>query len=346
MNPAAAAPRLAADHFDGSSGRAHPVQAWLHAGRLHWAGPEQPARDVPVRSAVWPERQRHGQRQVQLPDGGLLVFADAAAFDAWAAAGGVRAGGVVRWQQSWRLTLLAFALFVASLGVLWRWGIPAAARIAVAAMPAAVQVRIGERTLEYADRSWLKPSQLSSDEQAQVTQRFAEAVSAAQARSGPQPAYRIVFRDGGKMEPNAFALPDGTLVVTDALVTLLRDEPQAVVGVLAHELGHVRHQHGLRQAAQAGAVGVVAGLVVGDFSYLLATAPALLVQMDYSREFERQADAHARDLIRAARIDPRVMLVFFDRVEQQARKDAGQQLPSVFSTHPANRERIEFFSER
>ncbi len=42
------------------------------------------------------------------------------------------------------------------------------------------------------------------------------------------------------MGPNAFALPGGTIVVTDELVELLGDhEDCACSGVLAHELGHV-----------------------------------------------------------------------------------------------------------
>lgn len=340
------APRLAADYFDGVNGRAHPVMAWVEAGRLHWVAEGSSPRAVAASSAVWPERQRHGQRHVQLPDGGVLVFVDAPAFDAWADATGKVDGGVVRWQQSWRLTALALVLFAACLVVLWRWGIPAAADATVARLPEVVEAEIGHRTLTYADREWLKPSQLDARAQAAVLQRFTAAADAARAATGPQPAYRILFRDGGKLGPNAFALPGGDIVVTDALVNLLEDEPQATTGVLAHELGHVKHRHGMRQAAQAAALGVIAGLVVGDFSFLLASAPALLAQMDYSRDAERQADVYARDLLRGAGIDPSVMVVFFERVEREAKDDEKNALPIAFSSHPVSAERVAFFSQR
>ena len=165
------APRLAADYFDGVSGRAQPVMAWVEAGRLYWVAEDSSPRAVAASSAVWPERQRHGQRHVQLPDGGVLVFVDAPAFDAWADATGKVDAGVVRWQQSWRLTALALVLLAACLVVLWRWGIPAAADATVARLPEVVEAEIGHRTLTYVDREWLKPSQLDARAQAAVLQR-------------------------------------------------------------------------------------------------------------------------------------------------------------------------------
>ncbi len=345
MSKRAAEPRLSADYFNGRSGRAQAVSVWLAGARLHLVGDGLAPAPIPARDATWPERQRHGQRQVLLPDGGVLAFGDAQAFDAWAAAGGQGQSLVVRWQQSWHLTALALVLIVACLGAAWRWGIPAAAQTVVAWLPETAAAQIGQQSLAFLDREMLKPSQLDVPAQAGCAKRFADAAAAARAATGPQPAYRIYFRDGGNaLGPNAFALPGGDIVVTDALVKLLEDQPQALIGVLAHELGHVRHRHGLRLAVQAGSVAVVAGLVVGDFSALLAGAPALLAQMDYSRDFEREADAYARDLLRGAGIEPRVMVSFFERLAKERRSNDGERLPIAFSSHPADAQRIAFFS--
>ena len=143
------------------------------------------------------------------------------------------------------------------------------------------------------------------------------------------------------MGANAFALPGGDIVLTDDLARLMADMPDALVGVLAHELGHVRHRHGMRAVVQAGLVGVVAGLVIGDFSALLAAAPAVLAEASYSRDFEREADEDARSLMLAAGINPRVMVAFFERVA----KERPSQLPIAIASHPATEERIRFFSE-
>lgn len=343
--PAAGAPRLSAYYFDGRSGRAEPVCVWLEGERLHWTGDGIALASLPAHAAFWPERQRHGQRQVLLPDGGVLAFGDAPQFDAWAAAGGRGKSLVVCWQQSWLLSAFALVLMVVCLGAGWRWGIPAAAKTVVNWLPAEAEVQIGQQSLAYLDREMLKPSQLDAQTQAGYIKRFADAAAKALAVTGPQPAFRIHFRDGGKaLGPNAFALPGGDIVVTDALVKLLVDQPDAIVGVVAHELGHVKHHHGLRMVVQAGAVGVVAGLVVGDFSALLAGAPALLAQMDYSRDFEREADTCARDLLRGAGIEPRVMVSFFERLAKEQRSNDGKLLPIAFSSHPSDAQRIAFFS--
>jgi Zn-dependent protease with chaperone function len=119
--------------------------------------------------------------------------------------------------------------------------------------------------------------------------------------------------------------------------------------VLAHEVGHVRHRHGMRMLVQFALLGTVTGLAIGDFSSLLAAVPALLGQMAYSRDFEREADAESVRLLRTAGISPDVMVAFFERVDAWRRSKAGQLVgadfdPGIaFSSHPADAERIAFF---
>lgn len=113
--------------------------------------------------------------------------------------------------------------------------------------------------------------------------------------------------------------------------------------MLAHELGHVKYRHGLRVVAQAGVVGIVASVIVGDFSTLLAGASTLLAQAGYSRDFEREADTNSRELMLGAGIEPRVMVTFFDRLGEEARRNDDVALPIAFFSHPADAERIAFF---
>lgn len=337
------APRLAADWFDGRSARARPVEVWLDGVTLHFGD-----QSVPLHSLTWPERQRHGQRQVLLPGGGLLSFADADAFDAWAQASGRRDSAVVQWQQSWRLAALSLVLLVAGLWAAYRWGLPWAVDRAVDVLPRAAEHRLGEHLLSGLDGEWLKPSRLGAGQQQAWRQRWATAVSRSRANGGPAgpERFQVHFRDGGKaLGPNAFALPGGDIVITDQLLELLADEPDAVLTVLAHELGHVEHRHGLRLMLRAGAIGVVASVVVGDFSTLLAAAPALLASNAYSRDNEREADLYARTLARAGGVDASRMAIFFERVAKK--RDAvveSNPIAIAISSHPADEERVRFFS--
>ncbi|MCE4555739.1 M48 family metallopeptidase [Pelomonas cellulosilytica] len=338
-------PRLAADWFDGRSARPRPVEAWVRGGELHFG-----EHSAPLAAVTWPERQRHGQRQILLPGGGLLSFADAAAFDAWAVSSGRGDSLVVRWQQSWRLATLSLVLLIASLAAAYRWGLPWAVDITVDALPRSTEHAISRQLLSSLDGQWLHRTQLSASQQQAWRSRWDAALARARAHGGqavPEDA-QIHFRDGGKpLGPNAFALPGGDIVITDELLALLKDEPDAVMTVLAHELGHVQHRHGLRMLLRAGAVSVVTSVIVGDFSSLLAAAPALLATNAYSRDNERQADLYGRALARAGGVDTSRMAVFFQRLaERHKAKVEDGPVAIAFSTHPADEERVRFFSER
>jgi Zn-dependent protease with chaperone function len=335
------AARLPLQYFDGRSARARSAQAWIDGDQLH-VHVSDLAEAAPlhfdVSSVTWPERQRHGQRQALLPGGGLLVCADAQAWDAWVEGSGRRDSWVVRLMQSWRAAALAGALILISLFALWRWGAPLAANAVVRAMPEATNEELGRATLTQLDEYLLKPSQLSETERTDITQRFGRFVAA----SPGMPRYELAFRDGGKaLGPNAFALPGHTIVLTDALVVLMRDHPEAIMGVLGHEMGHLRHRHATRQLVQASLLGLASGLFVGDYSTVMAGAPVLFAQMAYSRDFEREADAEALAMLRAAGLSPQGMVLFFERLAKQGH--GNNSMPIAFSSHPADEERIRFF---
>jgi Zn-dependent protease with chaperone function len=340
---------LAVQWFDGLHPVARDATVWLDSGRLQvQADGGAPPRDYAAGKLRWPEPLRHGQRQILLPDGGVLAFADASAYDAWLAQSGRRHGLIPRWQQSGWLAFVSLLLLVATLFAGWRWGVPVAADTTVRFLPAMVDDQVGAQVLRELDRHWLKPSKLTWAQRQAVFDRFADAVDTALDRHALPKLihFDLQFREGGRgFGPNALALPDGTIIVTDELVRLLEDRPEALVGVLGHELGHVKHRHGMRLTLRASAVGLATGMLVGDFSVALAGAPALLAQQSYSRDFEREADGYARTLMRGAGIAPAVMASFFERIKQLHEESGERQMPfaTAFASHPADAERIAFF---
>ena len=335
------APRLRLDYFDGRSALAQTAEIWVDGTQLQLQTALAQL-SHPMSAVRWPERQRHGQRQVLLPDGGVLSCAQAADWDDWARGSLLPESATVRWMQSWRLVATACVLLIVLTGIGWRWGVPAVAQAVMAVLPTEADARVGEQTLASLDQQLLRPSTLSAAQQQAIAQRFDAATAMASRQLGALPAYRLHFRAASKaLGPNAFALPGGDIVLTDDLARLMADTPDALIGVLAHELGHVRHRHGMRQLVQAGLVGAAAGLLIGDFSALLAAAPALLAEAAYSRDFEREADEDARQLMRAAGIKPSVMVAFFEKVA----KERPGQPPIAIASHPATEERIRFFSE-
>jgi Zn-dependent protease with chaperone function len=330
--------------FDGRSARPRPVTLRIEGAELV-ADAEQSQQRWPLAQVRWPERTRHGQRVIELADGRRLQCPQPAAFDAWAAAHGRRDGLVVRLQQSWRAVLLALLASVLVLAAALHWGVPLAARGVLALLPPTVDQTVGERAWQSLQDDWFKPSRIAPERQAALRQAFGQALAQAHppAAGRAPPAWRLEFRAGdAALGPNALALPGGIIVVTDALVELLADRPDALLGVLGHEWGHVRQRHGMQGLLQASLVAGLAALVVGDFSSLLAAAPALLAQQSYARGFEREADAESVRLLRAAGHSPAAMVVFFQRI---AALPGRQAAPVALASHPADAERLRYFED-
>jgi Zn-dependent protease with chaperone function len=344
---------LAADYFDGRSARARPARVHLERGELVIAfdGGE---RRVPLTQVQWSERQRHGARIAHFTaagGGGSLQCDDSASWDAFVRAlPAAREGLVVRAQQSWRGVLVAVVLLVAVLAAGYRWGVPLAARGVVAVIPLEADAAVGRVALQSVEGRWLKPSQLASEHRARLAAAFERMVAAAFPDPASRPSYDLRFH-ASTIGPNAFALPGGTIVLTDELVTLLPDGDDAVLGVLAHELGHVRARHGMRLVVQVSLLGAATSAALGDFSGVLASVPALLGQMAYSRNAEREADAESVRLLKAAGLSPLAMVAFFERARVWRDSDEGRRKgadidPGIaFSSHPADEERIAFFRD-
>lgn len=364
MQPDQAA-TLAASYFDGASARARPVTLQVEGGELIISG-EGIHRRVALRKVQWPERTRHGTRVAHFTEGGSVQCADAAAWDDWSRASGRRDSLVVTMQQSWRWVLASAVALVVLFGVIQQWGLPVAARAVVAVTPLNVDSSLGDTSLAVIDEHLMRPSKLPAAEQARLREAFAKAVSAMP--PGSVPAWQLVFRRS-RIGANAFALPGGTLVMTDELVELVGRDDKVITAVLAHELGHVRHRHGIRMLIQATALSGLAAMVVGDFSTVLAGVPVLLGQASYSRDAEREADQEAVRILKAAGISPAVMVTLFEKIAAQKSEAAksgkagksgepvdasppGDKLPDqesglgiAFASHPADAERIRFFQE-
>lgn len=351
-------PDLVCEWFDGRSPRAHRVRLRCEGGMLWVRGLDAAMtseRQYPLQKVRWPERRSHGQRQAELPDGSLVQHADAGEWDRWFAANGLREGAVVGWMQSWRGALGAAVGTVAFLAAAWLWGVPWLSTTLAAWVPASVERHIGEVSLKQLKALFLEPSAIPEADQAQIRSRFGELVKNAYPNGGAPP-WNLAFHKSTVLGANAFALPGGNMVITDDLVKMLEDVPDATLGVLAHELGHVQHRHGLDLMVRASLVSAVVGLVVGDASGFLATVPATLATQAYSRDAERESDAQAAAMLHASGKAPAIMASFFERMEKtQAEKraetaePAGEKgpgavgLPIAISSHPDNAERIRYF---
>jgi len=338
---------LDAEYFDGHSARARRVSLHIAGHTLHIVGDGLDLA-VPVADVDWPERRSSGVRMAHLAGGGSLHCQDGAAWDAWARAEGLRDPVVVRMQQSWRLAVAAgVALLVVTVG-LYRWGVPVASRAIVALTPPEVDAAVGGVVLDaLRDHGIIEPTAIEYEQQEEIRVAFARAFARTRP-SGDQAPVALRFYDS-ELGANALALPGGTIIVTDDMVRLLADREDVLLGVLAHEAGHVRGRHGMKSLVQTAFIGTLAGVAIGDYSVMLATVPAALGQMAYSRQFERDADGESIRLLRANGISPAVMVTLFERLQAaRGRPPAGglrASLGIAFASHPADEERLRRFEQ-
>ncbi len=333
---------VAAQFFDTRSSRAHPVELTVDDGQAvlrDAAGAE--LRRAPLASLRVSERIKRGPRLVTFADGAYCEITDHATFDAMLAATGHREGWVARAQNSWRLagfSLLGLVVFVV---FSYYYLLPWTAAVVARTIPASIELQLGRATLDSLDHGLVKPSRLPEAEQQRIRDNFA----ALRRPADPGHDYRILFRQGDRIGANALALPGGTIVVTDELVKLV-GTGTGMMGVLAHEAGHVTQRHGLQQIFQASAVGALAAYFLGDISSMLATVPAAMLSLRYSRDHEREADAFAVEVLRDNHLP---VSAFADALQQledahgggrrQAANDDEEE--GFFSTHPLTRQRIE-----
>lgn len=170
------------------------------------------------------------------------------------------------------------------------YGLPVASRWIAEALPQSVMNRASTETLDILDKLHFEQSKLDEQTRARVLAHFAPAIE-----ENKELNINVMFRAGGDIGANAFALPNGTVIFTDEIVHLA-DNDDELLAVLAHEIGHVKYRHGLRATIQGSVLSFAVSMLIGDISAvgnLLATLPLLLTTSSYSRDFEREADRNS-----------------------------------------------------
>ena len=150
---------------------------------------------------------------------------------------------------------------------------------------------------------------------------------------------------------NAFAMPGGFIGVHTGLITASQSESE-LASVIAHEISHVTQRHLARmlgKQSQAQLVSVLAMAVailaargspdVATGAILAGQAAGVQHQLNFSRDFEREADRLGIDLLEKSGFDIRDMATFFERLQNFGRLYENN-APGYLRTHPLTTERI------
>jgi Zn-dependent protease with chaperone function len=330
---------LKALYFDGRSSGAQPVTLHLDGESLQLRT-DACEMGWPLQALTVSERLGNTPRRIELPDGGHCEVTDHAALDALLAQGGYRRNWLDRMQHSLRWALLSAVLIVAVFVAAYRYLLPWGAEVIAQRVPPELLQQMGASSLETLDRLMLEPSKLAPERQQALRDAYARLAALPDARL----AYRIEFRSAPAIGANAFALPDGSIVMLDELVELTQDDDE-ILAVLAHERGHVERRHALRMVLQSSVVGLALTWYMGDVSTLLATVPAMVAQASYSRDMEREADDYAARTLQLNAKSPCLLPDILRKLEAAHAKRQGEaesqggKVMDYLASHPATGER-------
>jgi hypothetical protein len=146
---------------------------------------------------------------------------------------------------------------------------------------------------------------------------------------------------------NAFALPGGTILVTDDLIDLA-ETPDELAAVLAHEAAHVEKRHVMQAVWRSLGLGLILDAVVGGGSGAGQQAVLLagsFTDLRYSRDAELEADAEGQALLKAAGLSSSGMAPFFRRLKAEHEGD-GAAVAELISSHPDTQRRAKLAEGR
>jgi Zn-dependent protease with chaperone function len=239
---------------------------------------------------------------------------------------------LLRLEHKLRYALLAFAVLAALTAFTLTYGASIAANLIAPHIPESIVDDASKEALELLDAQYMQSTMLTVIEQHKIAERYRDILGGN--------ATKLHFRRSKELGANAFALPSGDIVLLDGLVRLDKDpELRGVIGVLAHEKGHVVHLHGLKALVKSSISSAILGVLIGDFSGLLTSLATFTIDAKYSRDYEREADQYVIDTMSAHDISTTCMADLFEAMADKD-KSANASSRSLLSTHPAMDERI------
>ena len=195
------------------------------------------------------------------------------------------------WKLERSPSLIVFSIIfvVAFVFALVKWGVPAASHYVAFQLPENSLNKLGDEAEKYVLNNWTNPSHLAQGQKDLISKQYLNTIAEG------KPA-KLVFREGGRLGANAVALPNNTIIITDELIEMAHSD-QEILGVLAHEQGHLVERHSLQQGLTSLGLSVLYIAMTGDSSDLLTSLPAAMIGANYSRKFEAEADMYALKLM-------------------------------------------------
>ena len=145
--------------------------------------------------------------------------------------------------------------------------------------------------------------------------------------------YELYYSDSHEI--NAYALP-GNMIVINRGIILQCETPEELIGVIAHELGHLKMKHHTDQLLTT--LGIE--LLLAGSSSTAGEVTKVLTQTAFSRDMETEADDFAIKKLKELGISPSYLAKLFKRMYTKS-----DMIPEFLNSHPGMNKRISKFSK-
>ena len=136
-------------------------------------------------------------------------------------------------------------------------------------------------------------------------------------------------------DANAFAVPGGYIVVFSGLLTDVQSQEE-LLGILAHERGHVAYRHGMRAMMRYLGLATLMQVMLGNTEVI--SSLGVVGALRFGREDEAEADAFAIEALQNMQINPTYFADFFERRMKEEGDRNG--IFEYLSSHPSSDSRI------
>lgn len=277
-------------------------------------------------------------REIVLQDKGLLSVPSNQNVDAWLAEGS-KNSTVFNMENNRSMVLASLVLVPVFLYVFFKFMIPGFAVYFADLVPDSAIELASEHTLYSLDKTMLDTSEISPEQQLGHVEHWQKTL---RLLSLGNKSYNLNFRKSEKMGANAFALPDGTVVVTDALLELIEHDKQLLQAILLHEIGHVEQKHSMRLISETLATSLAIDYFFGDLGGMVEVFAGLsntIMQNQFSQKLEWEADNFALAQIDALGLDPESFALAMEKLAESVPEQSD--LEVFMQSHPLMKERIE-----
>ncbi len=135
---------------------------------------------------------------------------------------------------------------------------------------------------------------------------------------------------------NAFCTPGGYIYVYTGLIHYLESEDQ-LAGVMGHEMAHAEKRHSTDALTRSLGAEILLNLVFGQGKGQLARIASGVMELNYGRDAETEADNCSVEWLYKTSYNPIGAAGFFEKIEKQGK---GPGIPEFLSTHPNPDNRI------